>query len=713
MESNLFKGRLVGVDGKPLSHHNLIIERIDSNPLVMNQKIAETATNSEGNFHVSSRELAEKQKNQNSPAKIKLEVGFKGEKLYETVLTVNLKGKTIDFGLVKVKGPNRGVKGKVLDEKGDPLEGLVVSVEGAGKTEYSLKRSPAVEIIDKISPVAIKNYHVLNESKTDENGFYEVLYPPSSYQNILDDKPTIQVVIKDVLGASELFKTEQYTAVSETMKNIEDIIIPRNWASGWYVTLGNSEKSRFTENNQVEVLVDNQSELESVVQSINSAHSYVYLTQFEFEPDFTATFTSETDGTFHTQDILTQTLLNASSRGIQVKIILNENLAVPDSYKEIKDFFKESSVEIRQFKSHGLHVMHAKTLIVDDKEAYIIGSPFKKDYWDSSRHLINDPRREPNGVRPVHDVSVKLKGGAVYHVQEFFTQMWNYISREDYNGHGRMDQHLKTRGSGKTPVQVARSVTPETLTDKGELGIFEGYRKALANAKDYIYLENQFFTNKTIVKALKNTLKNNDDIQVIVLMNENPDNPGYKKWQNQCIEKMGIKTYEDILEHPQIGFFTLWSTGWEKQRFQIQPVYVHAKVGVVDDLWATVGTANLDGSSLTYVNELEGFFDTKFHRNMEINVILPGLDKDSSNYIGKLRNSLWTEHLGIKGSSSLEKPREGWLKIWQEVAEQNLKSLNLPKPFITGHVLPYSPENSVEDQLKDLKIEIRDWDVLD
>jgi len=713
MEGNLFKGRLVGVDGKPLAHHNLVIHKIDSSPLVMNQEIAETMTSSEGNFHVSSLQLSEYGKNPEKSTKIKLEVGFKGEKLYETILTVDLKSQTIDLGVMEVKGPNRGVRGKVLDEKGDPLGGLVVSVEGAGKIESSLKDSRALEMLDKISPVAIKNYHVLNESKTNTDGFYEVLYPPSSYQNILDDKPTIRVVIKDVLGVSELSRTVKYIAVSETMKSIEDIIISRNWAGGWYVTLGNSQKSRFTEDNEVEVLVDNQTELESMVQSINNANSYVYITQFEFESDFTATFTHETNGNLRPMDILTRIILNASSRGVKVKIILNENLAVPDSYKEMEEFFKDSSVEIRQFKSHGLHVMHAKTLIADGKEAYVIGSPFNKDYWDSSQHIINDPRRHPPGVRPVHDVSVKLKGGAVYHVEEFFTQMWNYISMEEYQGEGIIDPHPVSTGSGKTPVQMARSVTPETFTKKGELGIFEGYRKALANAKDFIYLENQFFTNKTIAKALKNVMDSDDDLQVIVVMNENPDNPGYKKWQNQCIEKMGIQTYEDILEHPQIGFFTLWSTGWEKQMFQIQPVYVHAKVGVVDDLWATVGTANLDGSSLTYVNELEGFFDTEFHRNMEMNVILPGLDKDSSKYIGKLRNSLWREHLGIEGSSPIEKPKEGWLKIWQEVAEQNLKSLNRPKPYLTGHALPYSAEESVEDQLKDLKIEIRDWDVLD
>lgn len=607
---------------------------------------------------------------------------------------------------------NRGLEGKVLDENGHPLKGLVVQVEGAGKIESSLKGSRVVKALDKISPVSLKDQQVLAESETDSQGYYKLLYSPDSYQNILDDKPTIQVVVKDSLGISELKRTDKHIAVSETMKTMEDIIIPRNWAEGWYVTLGGSRKSRFTTDNQVEVLVDNQLELERVVESMEKAQSYIYLTQFEFETDFIATFTREGDN-FRPQSVLTRTLKEAGERGVDVKIILNENLTVPDSYSQMEEFFQDSSVEIREFKSHGLHVMHAKTMVVDGKEAYVIGSPFKKDYWDSPHHIIKDPRRKPQDVRPVHDVSIKLKGGAVYHVEEFFCQMWNYIAQEEYQGQGKIEPPIRNPVSttvGKTPVQIVRSVTPKTLRENGELGIFEGYRRALAQAKQFIYLENQFLTNKSIIKALKSLMDRNHDLEVIVVMNENPDNPGYKRWQNQCLEKVGMKTFQDILDHPQIGFFTLWSTRLEKENFTIQPVYVHTKVAVVDDVWATGGTANLDGSSLTHVNELEGFFDMEFHRNMEMNVILPGVD--ARDEIVKLRDSLWREHLGIK-EQDLEKPRKGWLKLWQEIAEQNLKSLKQSHPYMTGQILPYSSEESVEGQLNDLGIKTSAWEVLD
>lgn len=612
---------------------------------------------------------------------------------------------------MNVKKPNIGIRGRVLDRDSHPMEGLVVQVEGAGKRKSILKDSHALEVLDKISPVSLKDYPVLGESETDENGFYEVLYPPSSYQNILDDEPTIQVLVKDVLGVSELKRTDKYTIVSKTLKDMEDIIIPRNWAEGWYVTLGGSRKSRFTDDNQVEVLVDNQIELESVVESIEKAQSHIYLTQFEFETDFTATFTSEGDG-FRPKSVLTRNFQEAAERGVDVKIILNENLAVPDSFSEMEEFFQDSPVEIREFKSHGLHVMHAKTLVIDGEEAYVIGSPFKKDYWDSAQHRIHESRRNPLGVRPVHDVSIKLRGGAVYHVEEFFCQMWNYIAQEEYHGQGKIEPHTRNPVSspaGKTPVQIVRSVTPETLTEDGELGIFEGYRKAFAQSQQFIYLENQFLTNKSIIKALKNVMNGNHDLEVIVVMNENPDNPGYKRWQNQCLEKLGITTFQDILDHPQIGFFTLWSTRCEKEKFRIQPIYVHTKVAIVDDIWATVGTANLDGSSLTYVNELEGVFDMEFHRNMEMNAIL---HQNSGEEIVKLRNTLWGEHLGTE-DAPITGADNSWLKLWQKVANKNLKSLKQSKPYLNGQILPYSSEDSVEDQLKGLNLETRDWDILD
>ncbi len=704
-----FKGQLVDPDEKELANYGVIISIINDNPLIPEKIVGKTSADSNGKFNLlySEDNIVDDFDNN---VEIKLNITYLNDEIFETNFNGIFKDEIIDFGSIRIKGPNRGVKGRLLDENNKPLSGYVVIVLGEGEIESYVEHG--LKTIDKFSPVHLGIDSRLGKTKTDKNGYYEIIYPPSRINNVLNNKPNLMVVIKDILGVAQLFKTEKFSAVSETIKNLNDIHIKRSWAEGWYVTLDGLDKSRFTLNNQLEILIDNQIELETIVKSIQNSKSYLYLTQIEFETEFVASF--KDNGT--PQELMVDLLRMTADRGVDVKIILNENKVIPDSFKEIEDYFKSNSAMVREFKTDGLHVMHAKIIVVDGNEAFVIGSPFKKDYWDSNEHLIHDQRRKNGEVRPVHDVSVKLKGGSVGYVEEFFIQMWNYISKEEYHGDNlidpnKIDSTLNTSTSKEIPVQIARSITPDSLKKNGELGIFEGYRKAIGEARDFIYLECQYFTNISIIKALRNAMRANNNLQVVVVMNENPTIPSYKKWQNKCIEKFGIKSLKDCIEHPQISFFTLWSVKTSKELFEIQQLYVHSKLAIVDDIWATVGTANLDGSSLTHVNELKGFFDAKFQRSMEINVMIPEIDNSSLDEVKKIRKTLWKEHLGV--DTPVNKVDNSWLELWQDVASRNIKSLNMKEPYLQGQILPYSREKDVKKQLEDLKINIQRWNVLE
>ncbi|MDP3065860.1 MAG: phospholipase D-like domain-containing protein [Methanobacteriaceae archaeon] len=375
MTNITFKGRLIDIDGNVLTNYEVVLWYLDHNPLIQNRELGKTLTDIHGDFNFAYLSDPDETLFNDNSTKIKVDIVFLDEKIFEITFTGNFKGEVTDFGIIEVKGPNRGVKGRILDDDGKPMEGLVVVAEGAGKNEAAIMDSSTIKLADRLSPVSLKNDYGLGKSKTDKNGFYEILYPPSHYSNFFNQKPDICVVVRDLLDVTELFKTEKFSAVSEPIKKVDDIYINRNWAEGWFVTLDGPEKSRFTYDNQLEILIDNKIELERVVQSINDSKSYVYLTQFEFDPDFVATFTSNDDNELTPKDVLVEVLGRAGERGVDVKIILNENLAVPDNYNEIRDYFKHSGVEVRKFKSHGLHVMHAKTLVVDGKEAFVIGSP--------------------------------------------------------------------------------------------------------------------------------------------------------------------------------------------------------------------------------------------------------------------------------------------------------------------------------------------------
>jgi hypothetical protein len=94
----------------------------------------------------------------------------------------------------------------------------VVVAKGARRTEYEVRDSNVIKLADRITPVSLKKDYELDKSKTDKNGFYKILYSPNQYKNFLNENPDIWVVIKDTLDVTELFITDKYPDVSETIK---------------------------------------------------------------------------------------------------------------------------------------------------------------------------------------------------------------------------------------------------------------------------------------------------------------------------------------------------------------------------------------------------------------------------------------------------------------------------------------------------------------
>ena len=188
MTTITFKGRLIDVDGNILTNYKVSIWYIDHNPLIPERELGTTLTDFQGDFKFSYETDSNETFFNNDSDKIKVDIIFLDEKIFESTFTGNFIGEIIDFGIIEVKGPNRGVKGRILDENGKPLEGLVVVAEGAGKTETTIMESKTLKFADKLSPVSLMNDYQLGKSKTDKNGYYEILYPPSYYNNILNKK---------------------------------------------------------------------------------------------------------------------------------------------------------------------------------------------------------------------------------------------------------------------------------------------------------------------------------------------------------------------------------------------------------------------------------------------------------------------------------------------------------------------------------------------
>ncbi len=485
----------------------------------------------------------------------------------------------------------------------------------------------------------------------------------------------------------------------------------------WPTALCYTNSTRATDNNAVEVLIDSETALARAVDLIGSAQSSIYLLQSEFRPYFVAVYQpgSTTSDSPKPRDVLTDVIRRkAKADDTRVYILLNQNLVIPDDVDEIQAAFEGTSVCIRGFPTVGPHVMHAKALIVDEKEVLIIGSPFRQDFWDARDHFIRDPRRGPGDITPKHDVSVYLRGGVVAHVMEYFAQLWNYLSDKQFEGRDKITPTAAQASAGRRFVQIARSVTPNTLTPKGETGILEAYERAIGNARDFTYLENQYFTNKAIIRALQHALKRNSLLQVIILLNENPDIPAYNLRQHDVLRRLGLNMKQPLMKHPRVGVFTLWSKAVVEGKLTLQRCYVHSKVGVVDDVWATIGSANLDGPSLDGADEFKPFANPRKHRSMELNAVFCDADADNQelNEIQQFRQSLWSEHLGIN-DVPLSRPPGGWLSLWRQTAADNVQFLNQLQPTMEGRILPFTSKWGSKSGLTALGISLERINVIE
>ncbi|HEX3014708.1 MAG TPA: phospholipase D-like domain-containing protein [Methanobacterium sp.] len=453
---NIYKisGRLIDKNKKPLDDLKVKASRCS---FLRDDKLGDSITDSDGAFEIS---YSDDHQN-SSPEDIKLEISIENEPV--KTISAKKEGLNLDFCTITIDA-NIGVEGRITNEHGDPISGLLVAAEDIdfGKVELNalnlieskvksfIKEEGILEnsigfIKDQYNLLFPFGDNFLGNTVTDSNGYYRIIYPPGKYKKIANKDPNIQIIVKDKLGIFELRRTEVYENVDDVIKCVNNIIINHEDMEGWFVTLKNGFKSRFTENNNFEILIDNEKTLQKIARVVEEAESYIYLTQFEFDSDFVPKFLLNDSNEFKCDDTLVYKLLEAQNRGTDVKIIINENAIIPDNYRELKNYFKESKVEVRNFPAKGPYAMHAKVLVADGEKAFIIGSPFNQSYWDTNKHLINESRRLNKDKGPLHDVSVYLEGDVTAHIEEFFIELWNYLSDQCSNGECKIskDIHLE------------------------------------------------------------------------------------------------------------------------------------------------------------------------------------------------------------------------------------------------------------------------------
>jgi phosphatidylserine/phosphatidylglycerophosphate/cardiolipin synthase-like enzyme len=340
---------------------------------------------------------------------------------------------------------------------------------------------------------------------------------------------------------------------------------------------------------------------------------------------------------------------------------------------------------------HIAQALHQKCAVMDGRTAFVGGVDLTVQYggdydrWDTPSHPFDADARATDlgpAPHPWHDAHVLLTGAPARDVERNIRQRWEetelpwwrrvvppfghlsrmYLSGERYSG----QRALREEEQGKLPpgvgpvvagasarVQVVRTIPALTyrFAPAGIYGIAQAYTLAARRAQTFIYLESQYFWRESFVgidlrrvgwrshhmRALLSELAAAAERGVTLAL-VLPDHPNC----GRAFTDDGIAWLRQHARHAnsagRLHFFTLAASAPHPDhgRMRYRPIYVHAKVGVVDDRWATIGSANLNSRGVSH--------------DAELNVA--ALDAE---FAHGLRLMLWSEHAG-----ALRQAHTGW-----------------------------------------------------
>lgn len=465
-------------------------------------------------------------------------------------------------------------------------------------------------------------------------------------------------------------------------------------------------------------LVDNADAYREIVSTIGRARRSVWITQLAFDADCVAhDYAPHLVGSSEELRLL-DVLLDASrERGVAVRILLNDTLLLDTAtpLRAALESIGGIDVCVRGVKRFP-QLLHAKMLIVDECEAMLLGSPFVNGYWDDACHAPSDARRPVRelGGRPLHDLSALVTGPAAAQLSAIFAELWNDVSS------GAADDApidcrpvLSRERESCTSMRVVRTAPARVLRDHpdGVCEILEAVERALATARRLVYVEHQYLSSRRVIAALVAALAREPALEIVIVLNQNPDVTAYRGWQNARLRESGLLT------HPRVGLFALWrATPAEDSRYDwtVNQLFVHSKLLVIDDRWLTMGSANLDGVSLhSYGDDFTGFLARRVFdgvRNFDVNVVVESEVGSPSSPVEALRVSLWVEHLALPPADVLRVPMGGWLGLWRSrsAASTGLLGSRPTRPRsdeTVAMVLPYSPQATPRGQLDDAGVQ--------
>jgi phosphatidylserine/phosphatidylglycerophosphate/cardiolipin synthase-like enzyme len=273
-----------------------------------------------------------------------------------------------------------------------------------------------------------------------------------------------------------------------------------------------------------------------------------------------------------------------------------------------------------------------------------------------------DPQRQPMaavyGPRPPwHDIQLEIRGPAVGDLEASFRERWDdpapvtrnpayrladRVRHDDDSPDPLPEQFPDPPECGRQTVQVLRTYPKRRpgyrFAPRGERSIARGYLKAVGRASRLIYVEDQYFWADDVVTCFADALRSRPELRLMVVVPRYPDQDG------RVALPMNLYGREQALHllteagGDRVGVYSI-------ENEEGTPIYVHAKACVIDDVWAAVGSDNVNRRSWTHDSEISCAVVDEEPDEREPRQ-LDGFGDGARRFARALRLELAREHLG-------------------------------------------------------------------
>lgn len=248
---------------------------------------------------------------------------------------------------------------------------------------------------------------------------------------------------------------------------------------------------------------------------------------------------------------------------------------------------------------------HQKLAVFDGRRLYIGGLDLDERFYDTPDH------RQP-GHDTWHDVQLLLDGPVAGDARAHLLDFLAIISGEaDPAGPAPDRDGLRfVRTLSRRRVRGAwRFISPEPVVNEIELA----HREAIKGAERLIYVETQYFRDRSLARRLAEEARNKPELRMILILPAAPDDVAFEG-STGMDARLGEFLQTKCLRILRRGFGRRLFVGGAAQprrtrakgRAQLRGaplVYIHAKVSIFDDHRAIVSSANLNGRSLRWDTE--------------------------------------------------------------------------------------------------------------